>query len=116
MQADDGRTPDPGDFVLAKRGEVYAVYLPVGGTARLDLADTRGTFEVKWYDPRFGGELQDGTVVSVEGGGTRALGEPPGERSKDWAILVRRVWSETTWPALDGPGGARPSSPPSFWP
>jgi hypothetical protein len=91
MHPDDELTPDPRDFVLARRNEIYAVYLPDGGTARLDLTRASGTFEVKWYDPRFGGELQDGTIQSVEGGGMREVGEAPGERSNDWAVLVRRV-------------------------
>jgi hypothetical protein len=99
MHPDDELTADPRDFVLATRNEIYALYLPDGGTARLDLTGATGTFEVKWYDPRFGGELQDGTVLSVEGGGTRPLGAPPGEETKDWALLVRRVSAPQTPPS-----------------
>jgi hypothetical protein len=77
--------------VFAERGEVYAVYLPDGGTAELDLTGTTGRFEVRWYDPRFGGELQAGSVKTVGGGGKRALGLPPQEPEKDWAVLVRRM-------------------------
>ena len=58
----------------------------------------RGAFEVKWYDPRFGGELQDGSVRTVEGGGIRNLGQAPAERTKDWAVLVRRVWQAPASP------------------
>jgi hypothetical protein len=102
MHPDDELTPDPRDFVLAKKNEIYAIYLPDGGTAWLDLTSASVTFEVKWYDPRFGGELQDGTIRSIEGGGMRALGEAPGERSKDWAVLVRRV-SPPVAPLSAGP-------------
>jgi len=99
MQSDDALSPDPDDYVFAERGEVYALYLPEGGAARLDLTDTTGTFEVRWYDPRNGGELQTGRVRSVEGGGVRELGEPPAEAAKDWAILVRRVGPPEVVPA-----------------
>jgi hypothetical protein len=88
--ADDLTSADD-DYVFAKRGEVYAVYLPEGGTTMLDLSDASGTYEVKWYDPRRGGELQDGSVSFVEGGGERALGEAPSETSSDWAVLIRRA-------------------------
>ena len=91
MNHADELTPDPGDFVLAEPGEVYAVYLPDGGAAELDLSGARGEFEVRWYDPRWGGELQTGAVERVQGGGKRSLGEPPHDQRKDWAVLVRRV-------------------------
>ena len=90
MHHADDLTPASNDYVLAKPGEVYAVYLPEGGTSTLDLSGASGTFEVKWYDPRKGGELQDGSVTSVEGGGSRPLGSAPSEPAADWTILVRR--------------------------
>jgi hypothetical protein len=89
-------TPDPADYVYAKRGETYAVYRPEGGSAELDLSGVSGAFEVKWYDPRHGGELQNGTVTTIEGGARRSLGMPPKEASKDWAILIRRPKTELT--------------------
>jgi len=91
MRHADDLTPASNDYVLAKPGEVYAVYLPEGGTTTLDLSGASGTFEVKWYDPRKGGELQDGSVGSVEGGGSRPLGTAPAEPSSDWTVLVRRA-------------------------
>lgn len=91
MRHRDELTPAPNDYVFAQEGEVYAIYLPDGGTAELNLAGTNGTFEVKWYDPRLGGELQDGTVRAVEGRGLRSLGQAPREPGRDWAVLVRRA-------------------------
>ncbi len=91
MRHSDGLTPAPNDYVFAKEGEVYAIYLPEGGSVELNLAAAKGAFEVKWHDPRFGGELQDGTVRRIEGGGLRALGSPPKNPSQDWAVLVRRI-------------------------
>jgi hypothetical protein len=91
MKHADALTPDPNDYVFAKEGEVYAVYLPAGGPVELDLSAAHGEFEVKWYDPRHGGELQAGSVKTVTGGGRRALGGPSREQGMDWAILVRRA-------------------------
>jgi hypothetical protein len=90
MRHSDALTSNPNDFVFAKANDTYAVYLPEGGTAELDLRNADGSFEVKWYDPRFGGKLQDGSVRSVLGGGQRSLGHPPKDPGKDWAVLVRR--------------------------
>ncbi len=91
MRHRDELTPAFDDYVLAKEGEVYAIYLPGGGSPQLDLRKARGSFRIQWYDPRHGGALQDGTVRTVEGGGLRSLGQPPKEPTSDWAVLVRRT-------------------------
>ncbi|TWU28709.1 DUF5060 domain-containing protein [Bythopirellula polymerisocia] len=77
-------------FCLAKRDKIYVVYLPGGGSADLDLANAGGVFEVKWYDTRNGGALQDGEVKRIEGGTTSSLGKAPQDYDQDWAILVRK--------------------------
>lgn len=91
MRHADELTPAKDDYVLAKPGQVYAVYLPDGGTTTLDLSQATGRFEVKWYDPRAGGELRDGSVRVVDGGGGRSLGKAPSDASGDWAVLVRKI-------------------------
>ena len=96
-------TPAPDDFVLAKRGETYAVYLPDGGEPTLDLSAADGLFDVRWYDPRHGGELQVGAVSQVRGGRRVSLGPPPAEPDNDWAALVRRLGRAPAL-TLDGAG------------
>ena len=81
---------DNSKWCLAQPGEVYVVYLPAGGTTSLDLARTSGQFTVGWFDPRNGGALKKGSVTSVAGGGTVALGEPPDSPAADWTVVVRR--------------------------
>jgi hypothetical protein len=81
---------DNSRYCLAKPGEVYLVYLPDGGTADLDLSGARGAFSVRWFNPRTGGGLVNGSVISVEGGRTASLGDPPAEAAEDWLIVVRR--------------------------
>jgi uncharacterized protein DUF5060/collagenase-like protein with putative collagen-binding domain len=91
MRAADGLTPAADDFVFAKPGEVYAIYLPGGGSLDLDLSAVSGAFDVRWFDPRHGGGLRNGDVSQVQGGGRRSLGNPPTESGSDWAVLVRRA-------------------------
>ncbi len=77
-----------GDHVMADPGQIYAVFLPDGGTADLDLTGYAGSFSVRWYDPLTGGAFQDGSVTTVPGGGVANLGIAPSEPNRDWAILV----------------------------
>ncbi len=73
MQNDNGISSASNDYGFYKSGEVYVGYLKNGGTTNMDLSNATGSFEVKWFDPRNGGGLQDGTVTSVTGGGSRSV-------------------------------------------
>lgn len=75
-------------YAFAKPGEIYAVYLPAGGSAQLNLEGAEGPFKVRWYNPRTGGGLQKGSVGEVHGGTMVDLGEPPADPEKDWVVLV----------------------------
>ncbi|MEM6884596.1 MAG: DUF5060 domain-containing protein [Verrucomicrobiota bacterium] len=76
-------------YCFAKTGEVYAIYLPNGGSTSLDLSGTSGTFDVRWFNPRDGGALQTGTAASVAGGGMVSTGYAPSQVNEDWVVLVR---------------------------
>lgn len=84
LQSDNSR------YCFAKRGEVYLIYLPEGGSAELDLGEALGPFSVNWFNPRSGGPLLPGPVREVAGGGKVALGAPPSDPQEDWLILVHR--------------------------
>ncbi|QPH54877.1 Ig-like domain-containing protein [Pontivivens ytuae] len=90
MEEKDELTSDNDDFVMAKDGEYYVVYLPYGeaGNVQLNLNGHGGeTFDVFWYNPREGGDLiADGTV---EGGAVRQLGGAPEDGGKDWVLFLR---------------------------
>ena len=88
MRPADELLSTPGAYCLAAEGEIYAVYLPDGGTTDLKLAE--GRYRVRWYNPRAGGELVDGTVLAVTAPGPRALGQAPFDRDQDWAVLLVR--------------------------
>ncbi|GAA4005993.1 DUF5060 domain-containing protein [Sphingomonas humi] len=91
MRHADELTPATDDYVFALPGQTYAVYTPNGGSPELDLSAATGAFEVKWYNPRTGGALQNGPVRTVQGGASRSLGSPPSELTDDWAVLVRKT-------------------------
>lgn len=78
-------------YCMARAGDIYLVYLPDGGSSRLDLTGQTGRLSVQWFNPRDGGPLRDGSVTSVDAGGSVDLGQPPATADKDWLILVRRV-------------------------
>jgi hypothetical protein len=75
-------------MVLGKDGVVYVLYLKTGGTSKITLPS--GSYTVKWYNPRSGGTLQNGSVTSV-GSGTVSIGYPPSEASNDWVVLINHV-------------------------
>ena len=85
MEPSDGISSTGYCFVSPQ--DVYVLFIPSGGTADLQLGI--GSYEVKWFDPRNGGALQDGSVKQVEGCGIVNIGKAPFELEKDWVVLVR---------------------------
>ncbi len=90
MQNDNAISSAANDYGFYKAGDTYTVYLKNGGTTSLDLSGVSGTYDVRWFDPRNGGDLQVGTVAEVAGGGAASLGLAPNSTGQDWAILVQR--------------------------
>jgi hypothetical protein len=90
MEGADDLTTAANDYVFAKAGEVYAVYLPQGGTTTLDLGEAASAFSVQWFNPRTGSAMQNGSVTQVTGPGKQGLGNPPADADKDWVVLVKR--------------------------
>ncbi|MDX1407586.1 MAG: putative collagen-binding domain-containing protein, partial [Saprospiraceae bacterium] len=88
-------------YCFSLPGELYAVYLPQGGSAQIDLSAATGVFSVSWFDPVEGGQLQSGSVSSVTGGTTSEIGEPPAKPGQDWVALVQRQDGVPEAPALD---------------
>jgi len=74
-------------WCLSQEGNVYVVYLKNGGIANLTI-NTSGTYNVKWYDPRNGGSLQNGSITSISGTGAKSLGNAPSSTTEDWVVLV----------------------------
>ena len=91
MHSLNGLVKGEKDYVFAKENDTYLVYLLEGGTAWLDLSAATGEFEVLWFDPRNGGDLQKGSVTKVAGGESVSLGKAPADVKKDWAVLVKKI-------------------------
>lgn len=90
MEPADELTPDEESYCLASKDRVYAVYLPMTvETTSINIGDSGKEFSVNWYNPREGGELQEGSVKSVQAKGTVKLGFPPAEKEKDWVVLLK---------------------------
>ncbi|MHC4251928.1 MAG: DUF5060 domain-containing protein, partial [Planctomycetota bacterium] len=104
MHSADGLTPSSEDYCFATPGLVYAIYLPDGGSAELDLGGVERTYSVRWYDPRAGGELLAGSVRTVRGPGRKSLGSPPRDPTMDWVALVKAP-DDIERHALDVAGG-----------
>lgn len=83
-----GKTFPLGAQVFAKRGQVYAIYLPVGNPAgTLDLNGFSGRFEKRWFNPRTGQFVGEPTIV--QGGAALPLGTPPPQPAEDWVVLIK---------------------------
>lgn len=77
-------------YCFCKEGEVYVIFLHEAGPATLDLTGVEGNFEVAWYNPRTGGDLLQGSLKEIAGGGVAQLGSPPGEEpASDWVALIQ---------------------------
>jgi hypothetical protein len=84
----DGLLANPRARLLAAPGRTYVIHLPEGGTTTLDLRRIDGRFDVGWFNPRTGGDLQEGSILTVTGGAVAPLGTPPSDPGADWVLLV----------------------------
>jgi Putative collagen-binding domain of a collagenase len=69
---------------------VFVVYLKQGGSVSVNLPSGGLPFNIRWFDPRNGGALQNGSSTSVNGGGFVSIGNPPNNLLSDWAALIQR--------------------------
>jgi len=76
-------------FALAEVGVRYAIYtLDARIPITINLAETNGTFGLRWYNPRTQRYHESG--VRIHGGSLVELPPPPGELSHDWIALIDR--------------------------
>jgi hypothetical protein len=81
---------DNSAYCFAKPDSLYLVYVPSASGAELDLSGSTGKYSVKWFNPREGGSLIDGSVATVSAGKKVSLGNPPADASLDWVIVLRK--------------------------
>lgn len=78
-------------YCLAKEGEVYLIYLNNADKVELDLTHTSNSFNVRWYNPKKGGQLLKGKIKKVTGGHIVDLGKTPSKKQKDWVVLLTKI-------------------------
>jgi len=91
MQPADDLTNAEDDNCLAKQGQIYAIYLPNGGSTTLDLTNTEGSFTVKWFNPRTAGPLLESTVKNLTAPNKLSIGLPPKDFADDWICLIEKA-------------------------
>jgi hypothetical protein len=77
-----------GAYCLAIEGELYVVYLPAGSSDASLEVDLSAPLQLKWFNPRTGGDLSEGNVTSVGGVGSQLLGTPPSDPELDWVLVI----------------------------
>ncbi|MEM6377976.1 MAG: DUF5060 domain-containing protein [Bacteroidota bacterium] len=88
MESMDNLTKSKTDFVFAKKGEVYVVYLKMGKKEQVILPDLQGSFQMIWYNPRNGQFI--GKPINVDSKGSLEIGNPPSNVESDWVMLIRK--------------------------
>lgn len=71
-------------YAFAEEGQQYAVYFPEGGSVRIDLSQSSGTFSMRWLQIMVG-EWQEESLV--EGGGHIDLSP---QNDEPWVVLIKR--------------------------
>ncbi|SMC79733.1 DUF5060 domain-containing protein [Cellulophaga tyrosinoxydans] len=78
-------------YCLAIEEEIYVVYAESNAdNIKLNIGASDKTFVVKWFDPRSGSNLQNGSITLVKANGVVHLGIPPNEPKEDWVVLVQQ--------------------------
>jgi len=77
-------------YCLARPGQIYAIYLPDGGTTSLDLGSSSATYTVQWYNPRRGEGILPLSSTTIAGPGQVTITPPPKDADKDWVALIKR--------------------------
>lgn len=87
----DDKLANAAGYCFGREGDIYLVYLKNGGEASLDLSGHPGDYEILWFDPRNGSELQSSSVRKVKGGSMAKIGSPPSNEMEDWAVLIKKM-------------------------
>ncbi|GAA4281727.1 hypothetical protein GCM10022260_21480 [Gaetbulibacter aestuarii] len=81
--------------LLSDGTDNYIVFLAEGGTADIDLPGSNN-YIIKWFDPRNGCGLQDGSITSVNSGSAQSIGDPPNNPEKSWVVFIKKNESLST--------------------
>lgn len=76
-------------YLLTDHSHYYIVFLPEGGTSNITVKGSN-TYNVKWFNPRTGGDLQNGTHTSITSGEGISIGNAPNNTSASWVVLIEK--------------------------
>ena len=77
-------------YCLGIEERLYSFYLERGSIQNLPIELPEGTYTLDWYDPRNGGDLQEGSLTQIEGGTSPSIGNPPNSSERDWVIVIHK--------------------------
>ena len=89
MESCNGLIDRSESYCFGKEGEVYAIYLPEGGTGFVNLPKGHD-YKLSWYDPVVGGAVRTGNVANVIGGDRIEVGLPPSPSGEDQILLIQK--------------------------
>ncbi|MDA0348434.1 MAG: hypothetical protein O3C43_16870 [Verrucomicrobia bacterium] len=103
MEPDNLLTTSERDYVLAKEGEIYAIYFPEWENNLIDLREYPSNFSVSWFNPRTGDGPHTGDVLkelyprrrvtslnTLQGGNWVSLGPAPYDHHEDWVVVLKK--------------------------
>ena len=96
MSNDNIRLSDESnDWVLSSDDGNFLVVYRKRNDSQLSISmvGLTGRYSINWFNPREGGPLMQGSVVSIIAGSSTPVfyGESPGSDDKDWVVLLSRV-------------------------
>ncbi len=91
MESMDDRILAGKGFLFGKKPDTYLLYLESAENAIIDFKDIEGKFEIFWFDPRLGGELQKGTLENFNAEEEINVGSPPSKKTLDWVVLITKM-------------------------
>ena len=90
MEPLENLTTDKSARCFGKPEHVYAIYITSPGNGEIGLSLPTGQYTLQWFDPKNGGQLQEGSITKFDGGASQALGNPPIVDNRDWVVLVEK--------------------------
>ena len=94
MSNDENRVNSSTDWLLSSSdGKIHVVYRrSITSNTSINMSGLSGSYSVKWYNPRTGGTLENGSILSIVGGNNASYGKPPNTSDNmDWVILIKQV-------------------------
>ena len=96
MSNGNDRVADKDWLLSSSDGTIHVLYRrdPNRATAGILMEGLPGVYSLKWYNPRTGGTLLNGSIPSIMGNGKKyvSFGDPPGpDDANDWVLLLKRI-------------------------